>query len=119
MLLTEAMASIRPQLDARGVSPGLFQASFRGLNLTTDRWTYPPILPDNPTSAETTLAVLDALINIGGIPAWNGDGVSCVAQMLDAIYRERNELREENVKLKETLANIYTASSNIKEPSND
>ncbi len=100
--LGQAAASITPQLLARGYEPGWFQATFRGFY--DGKWTHPVVLPKNPTSSDTVLAVLDALVNIGGVPAWNGDGVCCVAQMLDEVYADRARLLKENEELKERLA---------------
>ena len=50
--------------------------------------------PDRPWDyTECTTAVLDALIIQGGIPAHDGDGVSCVVQMIEAQWK-----RAENYK---------------------
>ena len=40
--------------------------------------------------SELTDAVIDALAQ-GGIRSWNGDGVSCVVQIIEAISKNQNE----------------------------
>ena len=45
--------------------------------------------------SELTDAVIDALAQ-GGIYSWNGDGVSCVVQIIEAFAKNQNQERENN-----------------------
>lgn len=39
-------------------------------------------------------AVLDALINQGGVVAWEGDGTGCVVQMIATAYEDRDHWKQ-------------------------
>lgn len=52
---------------------------------------------------ECTLATLEALILQGGIVAWDGDGVSCVAQMVWAQHRRAEKAEVELAELKKKV----------------
>lgn len=54
-----------------GFEPNQLQMAYRAI---------PPLYDRKFTEA----AIVDALVEQGGIPAWTGDGVGCVAQMIDA-----------------------------------
>lgn len=43
---------------------------------------------------KVTTAILDALVYQGGMVAWDGDGVSCVTQMVQAAYQRRDYWRK-------------------------
>lgn len=50
---------------------------------------------------ECTTATLEALILQGGINAWDGDGVSCVAQMIWAMHKRAEKAEAEVKRLKD------------------
>jgi hypothetical protein len=55
-----------------------------------------------PEPGELVEAVIEAL-DMGGIKAWNGDGVSCVTQIIENILDERDEYRHKYEKAMWTL----------------
>jgi hypothetical protein len=74
--------SLAEQLERIGMKPGELQSDWR----------------DNPEHYKpelSLLAVLDALVEMGSIPAWSGDGTSCAAQMIDAQARRCAKLAED------------------------
>jgi hypothetical protein len=82
------MEEVKDQLDSElrdlGFKPGDYQAEWRDFGV------------DQEIEFDTDLAtkaVLDALINQGGIQAWSGAGVSCVVQMLQYAYKQRDKWR--------------------------
>jgi hypothetical protein len=79
-----AKEGLDKSLKDLGFEPGWYQAEWRdfGKNQEIE---FDTVL--------ATRAVLDALINQGGIEAWNGDGVGCVVQMLEYAYKQRDQWR--------------------------
>lgn len=67
-----------------GCKPGELQWKWRGLASGNT-----PLPPFNYIEVE--LAILDALITEGCVPAWRGDGLSCAAQIPEYIYRKQQE----------------------------
>jgi len=87
--------AIEQRIRDKGFEPGEYQAVWRGANFDDKtkglRWLEKT--QETFNSDDCTLAILDALCNQGSIAAWNGDGVSCVMQMLALVYRERDKLK--------------------------
>lgn len=70
-----ARENIALRAHAFGFKPDELQGSWRSK-------------PERPwIHGEVDAAVLDALITQGHIPAWSGDGVECVVQMIEAQWR--------------------------------
>lgn len=77
----------KQELIASDIAPNELQMRYRN--------TSSPVTKRN--SHEQECAVIDALVEQGGIAAWHGDGVGCVAQMIDA-QMVRAEKAEEALK---------------------
>jgi len=69
---------------------GMYQALWRGWN--GDCWVADYDIEYN--SADCMIAILDALLHQGSVPAWPGDGTSCVEQMIAMAYRRRDYWRQ-------------------------
>ena len=74
----EAKAKSRAELDILGYEPNELQLRFREGNFN---------------ERLTEFAIVDALVEQGGIAAWRGDGVACVAQMIKYHADEADRLR--------------------------
>lgn len=74
-----------------GATPGLYQW----------HWRVQP--PPQYDAHLAELAIIDALIEQGGCVAWHGDGVGCVAQMIEAQAIRAEKAEAEVVRLKELL----------------
>ena len=93
-------AALRRELKNKGYEEGFYQGQFRGMvgDKHTTLFKFP-----NFTNAEITLAILDALIFCGGINAWNGDGVQCIAQMFEYLKKDLTDEQNKCTFLKDDL----------------
>lgn len=79
--LREAQSVTEERVRSYGVEPRSLQWKWRELD--------PPRFEDRQEwYQECSAALLDALVNEGGIPAWDGDGLSCAVQIVEA-YAKR------------------------------
>lgn len=75
------------------------------------RWRHPDTVPDYFNVMEAEAAILDAFISQGGAHVWSGDGSSCAAQIVQAVWQKKQREIDE---LKEELEDIFgPAGSNI------
>ena len=63
---------------------------------------------------EVALAVLDALITQGFIPAHDGDGVACVVQMIEAQWKRAEKYKKQARDLRLMISDFYTKSGDIR-----
>src|SRR5271154_5075395 len=91
--LDELRKQYKAQIEATGWPCGMYQATWRGATGTPDNWGWGGPGVAKFDSNDCMTAVLDALLNQGSIAAWAGDGTSCVVQMIELAYRERDRYR--------------------------
>ena len=77
-----------------GLKPGELQARWRGLGPGA-----PISVVNSPAfTQEAEHAILDALVEQGGVSAWSGDGTSCVAQIVRNIAEQAEQRQAEAFK---------------------
>ena len=92
--LDAARQYLKQMLPTLGSAPDKLQIEWRD---------NPPELPDDSDRAaqsewvrRCTAAILDALITQGCVPAWNGDGVGCVMQIVYAFAKLDRDRKKNN-----------------------
>lgn len=64
---------------------------------------------DKYDTNECMTAILDALLNQGSMIVWCGDGTSCVEQMIETAYHDRDYWRNRALRAEKRLDNILEA----------
>ena len=84
---------------------GSYQALWRGFwtKATVD---WDPNVDDPNFYMDITTALLDALINQGGIAAWDGDGLGCASQIVYHAYKRRDYWRDRALKAEKELNSL-------------
>jgi dihydrofolate reductase (trimethoprim resistance protein) len=79
----EARADVKRRCESYGVAPGHLQWRWRNLES----------LPATFDANEVASALLDALVEVGGINAWYGDGLSCAVQIVERVWKLGREAK--------------------------
>jgi hypothetical protein len=93
----------KDQLSTRRhyVSSGPYVVSDMSKNALQYQWR---VVANRPWDfEECTTAVLDALVNQGGYVVYDGDGVSCVVQMIHAQWKRAEEAEDKLQKVLDDL----------------